>query len=416
MTMVDFSRERDAVIVGGGPAGAAAAFWLASQGLDVLVLEAKNLPRSKPCGDGIGPRAVLALREMGLEGWLNKIGRHRIERIRIVSPSGAALVSGAEPELFPVTYGYVVGRDVFDKKLIDHAAGAGAEVAQNVHADGFLGENGQPTGPPPDRARGISATHDGRPLRIRAKVTVVADGSTGRLSRLCNPRASKAKAVALRAYAEGVAGIDDCINIFFNRRYPYGYGWIFPTGPITANIGVGLLRAAKGVGTRDIRSAFSYFLEEQDLTPLSLVGCRLIGRPAGSIMRMDFRHSLIQRPGLALIGDAAGLVSPLSGEGIGHALESGRLLADSLEGAFGDPRRLDLALASFDRGMRRSFATYFWWAHLLSRILSRPERFDRLVAKANRHRRLRLVLAGAMTDTAHPRELGRLGVLMRMFI
>ncbi len=410
--MIDLKRERDVVIVGAGPAGAAAAFWLARQGLDVLILESKRLPRAKPCGDGLGPRAILELRELGLEDWLKETAGHRILRVRIVSPSGDSLEAGAEPELFPVDYGRVVRRQEFDHALVKQAVAAGAELVDECRAVGLLSGQGFEAGPA-DRAGGVAVQTGGRRRQVKAKLVVAASGSKGRLAgRQYGP--SRARGMALRTYAAGVAGIDDCVNLYFSQRFPYGYGWIFPTGPATANIGVGLLRRNQRADGDSLQSAFAYFIKEQNLAPLSLDNCTLAGRPVGSVMRMDFRRSEIQRPGLASVGDAVGLVSPLNGEGISHALESARLLGKSLENKFVDARRVDEGLRAYERTLRARFSTYFLWADLIGRLLAKPERLDRLVAQAKKHAAVRLALAGALTNTAHPREFGRLRVISKL--
>src|SRR3990172_4798151 len=169
--MIDLQRVRDAVVVGAGPAGAGAAFWLAGQGLDVLLLESKRLPRSKACGDGIGPRTVLALREMGLEPWLKAGNRHRIERFRIVSASGAAIASAAEPSLFPVSYGYVIKRDELDFKLTTWATNAGADLLEGCRAEGFLDGGGRQGSGLPARVTGVIAARDDELVEIKAKLT-----------------------------------------------------------------------------------------------------------------------------------------------------------------------------------------------------------------------------------------------------
>jgi len=403
---IDFKRERDIVIVGGGPAGASAAYYLAKRGFDVTVLESKQMPRAKPCGDGIGPRGVLALENMGLGGWLKSSGAYRVERLRIVAPSGKSITSIAEPSLFPVIYGYIINRDVFDLKLIDYARGAGAEIIENFSADNLI-RNAHVVA-------GVTGFFNDQPQEVRAKLIIIADGSKGRLSRLFGPDLSRAQAVGLRAYATNISGIDDCANIYFTRRSPKGYGWIFPNGPTSANIGVGLLGLDNGSRGAAIRNAFSYFTSEQDLSPASLRESVIDSRPAGSVMRMNFGLRPLRHSGLAFIGDAAGLVSPINGEGISHAIESGQILSEHLPDRLSGRDAIDRGLADYEKAMRKRFLSDFRWGRMFNRAFGNPEWLDRVVAKAQKDEYLRAILGGVLTNTVHPRELVRLKVLAKI--
>lgn len=403
---IDLKRERDVVVVGAGPAGSAAAYFMANQGHDVLLVESKRLPRTKPCGDGIGPRAVLALENLGLGDWLKTGNWHRVDRLRIVAPSGASIASSAEPEIFPIVYGYVIKRDVFDNKLVEFAKSAGADFIEGFKADELVYQGG--------RVGGVSGTFQDHRHNLRAKLAVVADGSKGAISRLFGDQVSDFQAVGLRAYADNVAGIDDCANIYFNKQFPNGYGWIFPTSPSSANVGVGLLGINKNRSGRAIHSAFSYFTDQQNLAPLSLQNSRIEGRPVGSVMRMNFGKRPLWRPGLAFAGDAAGLVSPINGEGISHAIESAQLLSEQLGGQFKSVTALDRALAGYAKALEQRFLAYFKWGRLLDKVLGKPGRLDKLIAKAQRDRYLRIVLTGVLANTIHPRELARLKVLTRI--
>lgn len=401
------SVECDIAIIGGGPAGAGAAYFLSRQGLNIIVLEAKFYPRIKVCGDGIGPRAVLALREIGLGDWLESGGHHRVERLRITASNGASITSLADPVLCPIVHGFVVSRAVFDQKLVEHAREHGAEVRECWHADSLIYEN--------DRVAGVRGTYKGEPATVRARLTAVADGSKGKISRLFGAELSRPYAVGMRTYARGISGIDECANIYFSRKFPKSYAWIFPTGEDSANIGVGLLDYHNAQAGGGINEVYDFFTGGQDLKPASLQGCVTEGRPVGSVMRMNFGRRIAQRPGLAFLGDAAGLVSPINGEGISHAIESGKLLAESLGGRPTDNAFVDRALIEYEKALRQRFLSYFRWGRIFDRVFGTPDNLDRAVAKAQNDRDLRIVLGGVLANTVHPRELVRVKLIAKMF-
>ncbi|HEX21021.1 MAG TPA: FAD-dependent oxidoreductase, partial [Actinobacteria bacterium] len=137
---------RDIVIVGAGPAGCSAAYFLAKLGLDVLLLDSKKFPRSKPCGDGTGPRAVKILHQMKLGSWLKENNFYRIDMMRIISSSSRFIISETSGYDFPFPYGYVIRRDIFDEQLVRHAVAAGAELRENFHVTSYLKQDGRITG------------------------------------------------------------------------------------------------------------------------------------------------------------------------------------------------------------------------------------------------------------------------------
>lgn len=400
------NEEHDIVIIGGGPAGAAAAYYMGRRGFDVLLLESKSYPRPKPCGDGVGPRAVLALRDMGLEPWLESNHVHRVERLRIVASSGASIISVADEDLFPIVYGYIIKRSIFDRKLIEHAKAHGAKVLENWRVES-LQEDGA-------RTVGVSGVHNGAPAGVKAKLVVVADGSKGRISRLFGPKISAIQAIGMRTYASEIEGIDDCANIYFTRDFPKGYAWIFPNSPTSANIGVGVLHLNKRSGTH-IHQAYDYFVNRQDLSPISLRDSVIEGAPMGSVMRMNYGLRNIHRPGLAFIGDSAGLVSPINGEGISHAIESGKLLSDSLPDKLADNRSIDRALVDYERAMKRKFLWLFHLGRIFNLVFGTPNHLDRAIAKAAKHDELRVILAAVLANAAHPRELLRPKIFTKLF-
>ncbi|HEX6420213.1 MAG TPA: geranylgeranyl reductase family protein, partial [Acidimicrobiales bacterium] len=237
--------RHDVLVIGGGPAGAAAGFWLAKAGHDVCVLERKAFPRDKTCGDGLTPRAVHQLREMGLEPAV-AAGHLRHDGLRAVAHGVTLELRWPEHPVFP-SYGYVVRRRDLDEIVADHAAGAGATVLPSTEALRPLLRDGHLTGAlVKDKATG--ATRE-----VRARYVIVADGSLSRFGRALGAARNKAypQGIAIRGYFESPAStdpwIESCLDVRDRQGQSMpGYGWIFPLGDGTINVGIGLLSTFKG--------------------------------------------------------------------------------------------------------------------------------------------------------------------------
>jgi len=130
----------DVLVVGGGPAGASTAYWLAEAGHDVVVLERKTFPREKTCGDGLTPRAVKQLADMGVEDAIAR-DHHRFDGLRAVAHGITLELRWPEHPVFP-SHGYVVRRRDLDQLVADHAVKAGATLWQGAEAVGPVLDRG----------------------------------------------------------------------------------------------------------------------------------------------------------------------------------------------------------------------------------------------------------------------------------
>ena len=366
----------DVVVVGGGPSGSSCAYWLAEAGWNVCLVEKKQFPREKTCGDGLTPRSVRQLADMGLEDAVAKNG-HQYRGLRAFGFGATLEMTWPSSEAFP-NYGYTITRFSLDGLVSDQARHAGATVMTGVEVVDLFDSPGAADGAL-RRAGGvvISDKSTGQKSEIRGRFVVVADGQNSRVGRMIGTTRNREwpMGMALRGYYRSDRHDEPWIDSHLDIRDPDGhvvpgYGWIFPLGDGRVNVGVGLLstdRAWKGVNTTKLQDYFvaqvadAWGLNEQ-------TSC---GAPTGGRLPMGMSIGPNVGPNSLIIGDAAGTVNPFNGEGIAYGYETGRLAAYVL----GDALRAndDSALAQYDELLLTAYGDYFKVARAFVRLISRPE-------------------------------------------
>lgn len=343
MTVASF----DAIVVGGGPAGATAASDLARKGLSVALLDRDG--RIKPCGGAVPPRLIRDF-EIPLSLLVA-----RATSARMIAPSGRAVS-------MPVGNGFVgmVDRDSFDEWLRVRAAEMGATRLTGT----FEGMEQDPDGGVTLHYRPKGAARGSTVEKVRARFVVGADGANSAVARAALPRSSQPPFVAayhevVESPPEGLHGYEGgrCDVFYQGQVSPDFYGWVFPHGG-HASIGVG--SAKKGFALREATAALR--------AQTGLDGCRTV-RVEGAPIPMKPRKRWDDGRNVVLAGDAAGVVAPASGEGIYYAMASGRMaataVAEALSGA-GAPA-LAGARKTFMKAHGKVFFVlgmmqYFWYS------------------------------------------------------
>jgi geranylgeranyl reductase family protein len=365
----------DVIVVGAGPAGSSAAWWGALSGLDVVVLEKAEFPREKVCGDGLTPRGVKALDDMGIDtspaaGWV----RHKGLRVH----GGGQVVEVDWPKLsrWP-DYSVVRPRRDLDALLAAHAEAAGARVCTGVTvAEPLLDDAG--------RVAGVHAAvgPDKEPASWRAPLVISAEGLSGRLAKSLGlvRREDRPLGVAVRRYVRTPRTSDSYLDISFDltergpsRESMPGYGWVFGMGDGTANVGFGLLDTRRATAS-DHRETLRRWLDT--FPPEEQLGEEFAATPVrGAGLPMALHRQPAYTRGLLLAGDAAGTVNPSNGEGISYAMETGRLAAEAaaeaLAAAAGPAR--EAALRRYPARLRTEYGRHHRLGMGFLALLSRPE-------------------------------------------
>jgi geranylgeranyl reductase family protein len=310
----------EVVVVGAGPAGSAAAAWAARAGCDVLVIDAATFPRDKACGDGLTPRAVAELEQLGLGGWLDARIRHRGLRM---SGFGSEVEIEWPGPSFPSTSS-AVARVELDDRIRKVAEESGARMRLGVKAvDAQRDSSGRVTS---------LRLSDGS--QVGCRELIVADGARSTLGRALGRRwhQETVYGIAARGYLATPRSDEPWLTSHLELRSPDGavlpgYGWIFPLGNGEVNIGVGALSTLKRPAERALKPLMTSY------TDLRRDEWGFEGQPramSSALLPMGGAVSGVAGPNWMLIGDAAACVNPLNGEGIDYGLETGRLAVQLL--------------------------------------------------------------------------------------
>ena len=392
------------LVVGGGPAGAAAGYWLAQRGHDVTVIERKTFPREKTCGDGLTPRAVKQLDDMGLGHELSRF--HRYHGLRATGVGRELELRWPDHPVYP-DHGYVVRRRDLDGFVADNAVRAGARLLQGHEARQPIVERGFV------RGATVSTTGvDGEPVtsELRSEFTIVADGANSRFGRALGTYRTREwpYGTAIRTYWESPRHADPWIESALdvkdrNGATMPGYGWIFPVGDGTVNIGVGLLstfRDFRSVNTTHLLDAYAHQIADRWEIDPDRPECRATsGRiPMGGSVGPK------AGPTYLVVGDAAGSVNPFNGEGIDYAYETARLAADTIHEALigGDPT----ALQRYPKALDAEYGQYFKVARLFARVIGRPALMRELTRVGLHSRTLMEWVLRIMANLLRPDEIG----------
>ncbi len=370
--MTEQPTSTDVLVVGAGPAGSAAAAWAAEAGLDVVLADKAAFPRDKACGDGLTPRAIAELDRLGLAGWL---AGHPINRGLRACGFGQELYLPWPGGSLPGT-GSAVPRTELDTRIRVEALDRGAVGVEDARALDVVRDGERVTGVVFSRGSGAAR----QTFTINCRRLVVADGARSQLGRTLGRRwhQSTAFGVAARAYIKSGRSDDEWITSHLELRdgadqLLSGYGWVFPLGGGEVNIGVGTLATDKRPADVNLQQLIGVYtgLRRDDW---DLRGEVRAVRSA--VLPMGGAVSGVAGANWALIGDAAGCVNPLNGEGIDYGLETGRLVAELFAAGAGfgtgtGRSRADL-IQAWPATLREHYGSAFSIARRLATLLTVP--------------------------------------------
>jgi len=388
------------IIIGAGPAGAGTSFFLTKYGIPHIVIEKETFPRDKVCGDACSGKTALVINRAN-PAWLSEIldDTHSFLPswgITFVAPNGKALDIPFSPNRTGETKapGFTVPRLSFDNFLFQKMPSPFCTVFQQATVNSIDIAAGKVT---------VVMQHRETEYIITAPVIIGADGdkSMVRKKYLNENTAPKTNAVGLRAYYQGITGMhhENFIELHFLPEMLPGYLWIFPLPGGMANVGVGILSERVREKKINLREQMLYAIKTNPQIAPRFANAALTGKIQGWGLPLAMQRQPMSGDNFMLTGDAACLIDPFSGEGIGNALYSGMLAAAAIQQAAEKNNYAAPFLKSaYDDVLYKRLGDEFRVSATLQRLARYPWLFNFVVNKAYKSPSLRNTISCMFTD------------------
>lgn len=447
--------DYDVIVCGGGPGGASTATFLAREGLTVLLVDKAAFPRDKACGDAVSGKSVAVLREMGIIDAVEERPHAVALGVLFSSPKGDVVSIPFPKKVDPsgfsnskkynyVAPGYVQRREVYDNLLFQHAKAHKSvttwesfevtDVLWEGHGTGEgaaptttppAGKPGDKSAPRPDSGRvvgivGMDAA--GLQRRATARCVVGAEGALSVVAQKtgCFERDPAHWIGSYRSYWRGVKGMTDDIEIHFIDDVLPGYFWIFPLDDGMANVGIGVLesavRASKGTKKEiNMRNSMYKTISNHPMFKARFEGA--VEAPEsrkGWLLPLGSKHRPVHGEGFVLVGDAAALIDPFSGEGIGNAMVSGRLAARTITKALAAGGATKARLAEYEVALRAELDDELQMSYKLQRIGRFKFLLNFVIRRAAKRPKVREIISDMLADREKKEAFGNVSFYVRL--
>jgi menaquinone-9 beta-reductase len=312
----------DVLVVGGGPAGSTLAYHLAMAGVKVMVVEAEKFPRDKVCGDGVSSISVAELERLGITALPSFTSTNEVHRVGLFLEEDFVTINLAKTPKSPY-HARIVPRILLDNWMYEAASRNGASYLENTRLTHFTVHDGYVR---------AEVKQGSREHTLKAKMIVGADGSSSTVSRIIHGKKpdNAFRLLGLRAYYHGIEGPADQVDVYFSKDNFPGIYWTFPVGTQGANVGLAMVAKTIPDQTSHAKDLLLNHIEHNPHMRNRIGNGKLEGRVMGWPLTFYNRQSKLAGERWLLVGDAAGLINPLSGDGIQYAILSGRWAAEAI--------------------------------------------------------------------------------------
>lgn len=387
----------DIIVVGGGPGGSTTAMFLSKKGYNVLLLEKQKYPRDKICGDAISGKSVGMLKELGIENQIETIDHAKVYGLVFSSPEGKMLeipfpVKDGEGNAKP--RGYVVRRIVMDNFLFQNAKKMVETREQFQVNDLLFDENKKVIG-----VKGMDLVSK-KEMEFRAKFVIGADGAYSVVATKTNTEKVPEDHLceATRVYYKNVAGITPNIEIHFVDSVMPGYFWIFPLENNMCNVGLGMVRSDRQKKGVNLVTETEKVIAEHPLFKERFKNAEKLTDIKGWVLPFGSFKRKLHGPGYFLVGDAASLVDPFSGEGVGNAMTSAKFVSEIIDEAIKGNNFSEELMAQYDTRLWKEIGPEMDTSYMLQKIGRHKWLLNLIVGKAAKSKEVRDTISGMLVN------------------
>lgn len=387
------ARGADVIVVGGGPAGAATAWALATNGIETLVVDRARFPRAKPCAEYLSPQATRMVHEMGALAELERDGVAKLAGMRLFSRSGVSFEGrfvGEHGFHAYADHGLAVRRERLDLALLNRARAAGAMVLEESVVQDIVRDAA-------GRACGVVVRRGEVVDEMRSNFVVGADGLRSVVARRLGlaRRFRWPERFAFVSHYRGIEGIGDCGEM---HLFDGEYCGLADVGDGVTNVAIVLPSSAARGASGDPDAFFESWLAAHPTLARRFTRAERVS-PVLTTGPFAARSHAAFAAGAALVGDAADFYDPFTGEGIYAALRGGELLAPYLiESLRATPARAHEALEAYDRARRHEFGGKWQMERLMALAVAQPSLMDHVAVRLRERRDLSDLLVGVAGD------------------
>jgi geranylgeranyl reductase family protein len=381
-------------VVGAGPAGVAASLRLSEHGISHVLLDAHDFPRDKICGDAISGKVISALNKINpkyKQNFLNHFEQKaKCWGISFLAPNKKRLDIPFKWHVDKGVHspGYISERSHFDNWCFEQVNRDFASVLTRCKVKSFLSDE--------DAVR--LETSKGT---IKTSLVIDASGAHSIFNKSFGHEMDKKHySAGLRQYFQGVQGLheENYIELHFNKNFLPGYFWIFPLPEDKANVGVGMLSKAVSKKKINLKKSMANLInEDQDLRE-RFSAAKALESPKGWGLPMGSKKRCISGQRILLTGDAASLIDPFTGEGIGNAMHSGILAADKVQECLQRNKFTDTELRKYDHAVYQKLWPELKMSYTLQKMLAFPFLFNYVVNKGRKSESFRKLLTAMFDD------------------
>ncbi len=391
--------QTDVAIVGAGPSGSVAAYRLAIAGVRVVLVDRATFPRDKTCGDAVTREGLEVLERAGLSEWVMQF--KPIEGLRFTSPDLHML----DVPVKAVDDGYVgrlIPRRSLDTRLVRVAVAAGADLKEGVKVEAVHID-------PSEECRLVA-----QGLEVAAQVIILAEGSNAGIARRLGLVREPFDLLAVRQYLVGDTDPSGSLEFHFQRAIIPGYTWMFPMGNGHLNIGAGTYTWRVRSKAVDLRAVLEHFKASHPVMRDRLAHTEPLGPIRGHPLHTHLGGTRTHTDRVLVVGDAAGLVSPFTGEGIASGMRSGEMAASQVLQALAWGDFSAKAVASYSRALEARYKADQRAGRILRTVLKSPRILNRFIHCLCQDEALALLFGRVFLDERSPRRLLAPKVLLRL--